>query len=89
MIIYGGMTIYGDCAPDGHLCVRPGEKRPPGVTCLMAIYGAMAIYGGDGRHKGRGAYKRGTAPHCAIGGSNPNGIESLRRAAPHGTHQMR
>jgi hypothetical protein len=55
MIIYGGMTIYGDCAPDGHLCVRPGEKRPPGVTCLMAIYGAMAIYGGDGRHKGRGA----------------------------------
>jgi len=30
--------------PDGHLCKNLGEKRPEGVTPLMAIYGPMAIY---------------------------------------------
>jgi hypothetical protein len=55
----------------------------------MIIFGEMIIYGSGRRHKGSRRIKRGTAPHCAIGGSNPNGIESLRRAAPHGTHEMR
>jgi hypothetical protein len=31
--------------PDGHLCIKPEEKCPEGVTVLMAIYGEMAIYG--------------------------------------------
>jgi hypothetical protein len=31
--------------PDGHLCIKPEEKCPEGVTRLMAIYGEMAIYG--------------------------------------------
>jgi hypothetical protein len=27
--------------PDGHLCKNLGEKRPEGVTLLMAIYGPI------------------------------------------------
>lgn len=55
MIVYGGMIIYWDSAPDGHLCGAPGEKRPEGVTCLVAIYGAMAIYGTRVQRNGRRA----------------------------------
>jgi hypothetical protein len=38
-----------DEGSDGHLCTKPEERRPQGVTPLMAIYGEMAIYGCERR----------------------------------------
>jgi hypothetical protein len=44
MIIYGRDDHLRE-APDGHLCTKPEEKCPQGVTPLMAIYVLVAIYG--------------------------------------------